>query len=144
MVSTIVVDASVALKWVFDEPRGERDAAAARQLLRGVRDGQLKMLVPIHFLAEVAGVLAREWPAGAAREVVDLMRVDMEVVDDPGVMLRAVDLAISHRQHVLDTLYHAIALERDDAWLVTADERYWRAARAAGRIVRLAEFSTLH
>ena len=102
------------------------------------------MLVPAHFLAEVAGVLAREWPEGAAREVVDLMRVEMEVVDDPGVLLRAVDLAVVHRQHVLDTLYHAIALERDDAWLVTTDERYWRAARTARRIMRLAEFGTLH
>ena len=144
MVCTVVVEASVALEWVFDEPRGERDTAAARRLLQRARDGQLRMLVPAHFLAEVAGVLAREWPEGAAREVVDLMRVEMEVVDDPGVLLRAVDLAVVHRQHVLDTLYHAIALERDDAWLVTTDERYWRAARTARRIMRLAEFGTRH
>jgi predicted nucleic acid-binding protein len=139
----VVVDASVALKWVFDEARGESDTAAARRLLVGARDGQLRLLVPVHFMAEVAAVLAREWPEGAARELADLMQIDMEVVDDPVVLLRAVDLAVSHRQHVLDTLYHAVALERDRAVLVTADERYWRAARGAGRVVRLADFDSL-
>jgi len=45
---------------------------------------------------------------------------------------------------VFDTMYHAVALSRPDALLVTADERYWRAARGVGRIVRLADFATLH
>lgn len=45
---------------------------------------------------------------------------------------------------MFDTLYHAIALEHPDVVLVTADERYWRAAHTQGRIVRLADFATLH
>ena len=37
--------------------------------------------------------------------------------------------------------YHAVALETPDAMLITADERYYRAARAAGRITLLADWS---
>ena len=52
----------------------------------------------------------------------------------------ALTLATRHRQHVFDTLYHALALRLDDAVLVTADQRYERNARAEGRIDRLADF----
>jgi hypothetical protein len=38
---------------------------------------------------------------------------------------------------------NAVALKADDTWLVTADDRYFRKARAAGRIVRLADFKRL-
>ena len=54
---------------------------------------------------------------------------------------RAVRLAAETNQHVFDTLYHAVALARPDAELVTADERYYRAASRAGRLVRLADFA---
>jgi predicted nucleic acid-binding protein len=92
----------------------------------------------------MAGVLAREAPARAARDLADLGLVEMSVVDETQVVHRALELAIHHRQHVFDTMYHAVALSRPDALLVTADERYWRAARGVGRIVRLADFATLH
>jgi predicted nucleic acid-binding protein len=140
----LVVDASVALKWLFADGPDEVDAAAARRLLHGVRDGAVRLVAPPHFLAEVAAVLARETPATALRDLVDLQQVEIAIVDDAAVLVRAVELAIATGQHVFDTLYHAIALEHPDAVLVTADERYWRAARAQGRIVRLADFATLH
>jgi predicted nucleic acid-binding protein len=138
------VDASVALKWLFPEARGEADADAARRLLIGVREGEFRLRAPPHFVAEVAGVLAREMPRTVARDLADLMAVEMTVIDDPVTLLRAVELAVAHDQHVFDTLYHAVALEHDDAVLVTADERYWRAAHGEGRIVRLADFAAFH
>ena len=140
----LVVDASVALKWLFADGRDEVDAAAARRLLNGVRDGEFRLVAPPHFLAEVAAVLAREAPGTALRDLVDLQQVEVSIVDDAAALVRAVELAVATGQHVFDTLYHAIALEHPDAVLVTADERYWRAARAQGRIVRLADFATPH
>jgi predicted nucleic acid-binding protein len=41
-------------------------------------------------------------------------------------------------EHVFDTLYHAVARETPGAMLVTADERYAKAAGAVGGIIRLA------
>ena len=37
-------------------------------------------------------------------------------------------------------LYHAVALRRHGASLVTADERYYRHARRAGRVLLLQDF----
>lgn len=140
----IVLDASVAVKWVCPDPAREPNAGAARVILRQVQAGELRLLQPIHFLPEVAAVIVRESPRTATEDLLDLMQIEMDVVDRPEILLRAVRLARAHGQHVFDTLYHALALESDDAVLVTADERYWRAAHAAGRVVRLADFTTLH
>ena len=62
----LVVDASVALRWLFADGRDEVDAAAARRLLNGVRDGEFRLVAPPHFLAEVAAVLG---PDGVAELV---------------------------------------------------------------------------
>jgi predicted nucleic acid-binding protein len=143
MAATVVVDASVALKWLFGAERGERDTPQAIALLHKVAAGELRLLQPAHFVAEVAAVLAREAPARAARSMSHLLRIDMDVVADAATLLRAVDLAICNRQHLFDALYHAVALGHEDAIYVTADERYWRAAHPSGRVVKLADFATL-
>jgi predicted nucleic acid-binding protein len=44
------------------------------------------------------------------------------------------------RQHLFDTLYHAVALETG-ATLVTADERYYETARGEGNITLLSDFT---
>lgn len=135
----VVADAGVALKWFFRE-REEADAPPALALLQAVRHGTVALWQPPHFVAEVAAVLARETPKTAAASLADLLSIEMQVVDDPTVYARAVALAVQHRQHVFDTLYHAVALQTDSAVLVSADDRYARAARATGRLVRLADF----
>ena len=140
----VVVDASVAVKWVLGDARGESDVPAANQVLLRVRDGEVRLVQPPHFMLEIAAVLARESPGSAARDLAELQLVEMSVVDEDTIVGAALDLALRHRQHVFDTLYHAVALSRPHALLVTADERYWRAARREGRIARLSDFATLH
>ena len=95
--------------------------------------------MPPHFIAEVSAVLARETPTTAALSVASLLAIDMERLDEPGVMERAVDLSVTLQHHLFDTLYHAVALSASNALLVTADERYYRKAVRIGRIVRLSE-----
>ena len=56
-------------------------------------------------------------------------------------LARACGMAIDLKQHLFDTLYHAVALEAHDAVLITADERYFRATRSAGGIARLKDWS---
>jgi hypothetical protein len=56
------------------------------------------------------------------------------------VLRRGVELAIELKQHLFDTYYHAVALETADGMLITADERYLRAAGAKGRIISLMDW----
>ena len=139
----IVLDASVDIKWFFRSPDNEDDIDAALALLRGVSDGRLRLMEPPHFVTEVSAVLAREAPSMAKSWVANLLEIEMAHVDGKAVLHRAVDLSIRLDHHLFDTLYHAVALETPDALLVTADERYYRKANRAGRIVRLADFDTV-
>jgi hypothetical protein len=46
----LVIDASVAVKWVFPDPAAEPDADRALALLRALRDGTLEAMQPPHWL----------------------------------------------------------------------------------------------
>jgi predicted nucleic acid-binding protein len=135
----VVLDASVVLKWIFPAGADERDVEPALALLAALRQGSVTAVQPVHWLAEVAAVVARRFPA-RAREVIGLLySMELPVHDHLAVYERAAVLAADTGQHLFDTLYHAVALSRPGASLVTADERYYRAARRAGRVLRLAE-----
>ena len=84
-------------------------------------------------------VVAKREPDNSADSLRQLRRLRFEIIDDEAVLARASDLAIRLKQHMFDTLYHAVALERD-AVLVTADDRYFAAARRQGRIQQLTTF----
>lgn len=83
---------SAIVKWSVGGNEPDLDRAAA--LLRAVAEGVDSMLVPVHFEAEVAAVLAREMPRHARAAIKELGRIDLEVVDDGAVLDRAVDLAL--------------------------------------------------
>ena len=136
----VVVDASVALKWFFRLRDDEQDVAAALQLLRAVGETRLRLFQPPHFVTEVSAVLAREAPTTAISSLHDLLDIEMQIIESEAVYSRAMALAQRHGHHLFDTLYHAVALEVDDAVLVTADVRYARKARAEGHIMALAAF----
>ena len=138
----LVVDASVALKWFFEEREDEPHVGEAAAILRSIDAGRARMVQPPHFLAEVAAVLAREQPARAGEDLLLLQAIEWEVDEQPEIYATAVELSIRLQHHVFDTLYHATALHGDDATLVTADETYYRKAHARGRIVRLRDFSS--
>jgi predicted nucleic acid-binding protein len=137
----VVIDASVAVKWLFRWRADESHVAAALALLQAVHDRRLSMLQPPHFVAEVAAVLARSAGAAADRALLDLLDIEMEVISETRLYRRAVGLSSRLAHHLFDTLYHAVALETPGAVLVTADERYFRAAATEGSIARLSEFS---
>ena len=137
----VVVDASAALKWFFRSRDDEADLDIALDLLRRVADGSVRLLQPPHFIAEMSAVLSREVPTIAEVALGDLLDVEMQRIETDALYVRAVELSLRFQHHLFDTLYHAVALESPDALLVTADERYWRKARMAGRIMRLADFT---
>jgi len=136
----VVVDASVVIKWLLEDPEREAGTEKATQLMDSITRGELTALQPAHWLAEVGAVLARESPDTAADDVTMLNALELPAEDDPMVLRRGVELAIELKQHLFDTYYHAIALETPDTTLITADERYLRVGRAKGHIVYLLDW----
>ena len=132
-----VVDASVALKWFFNECSDEPHADRAVTVLRDLGAGRSRMVQPPHFLAEVAAVLARKAPETARENLFDLQLLEWESVESPAIYATAVDLSIDLRHHLFDTLYHATAMHTGGATLVTADDTYYDKARHRRRIIRL-------
>jgi predicted nucleic acid-binding protein len=137
-----VLDASVIGKWLLRSPDDEPDTAEALALMDAVAAGQVEVLQPPHWLAEVVAVMARLSPATLAADIPDLYALDFDVAESLAIYRRAARLAIDLNQHLFDTLYHAVALESVGLTLVTADERYLRKARAVGRVVSLETWTT--
>jgi predicted nucleic acid-binding protein len=134
----LVVDASVGLKWVIDEPGS--DAAAALVAGRALVTSAL-------FWAEAANALAsKERRVELGRAELDdawrdLSQAPLETapLDPPGAMA-ALALAAELRHPVYDCCYLALALARGTA-VVTADRRFRRLvephATLAARVVHL-------
>jgi predicted nucleic acid-binding protein len=139
-VTEFVLDASVLVKWAFPDRAREAHAERALNILHAVHAGRLSVVEPPHWLAEVTAVATRLAP-DRAPEIVALMHaMELPVLDELEVYLEAARLSAESSQHVFDTLYHAVALRRRGAALVTADERYYRNARRAGRVMLLQDF----
>jgi predicted nucleic acid-binding protein len=130
----------VVLKWLLEDPAREPDTEKAFSLVESVVNGRLEVLQPVHWLAEVAAVAARLTPQTAVRDVEMLAALEFPTTDDPNVIRRATSLAIGTNHHLFDTLYHAVALEHEDALLVTADDRYFGKAERYGTIAALRDW----
>jgi predicted nucleic acid-binding protein len=117
---TVVVDASIAVKWYVDEP----GATAARNL---IASGE-QLAAPVFIVTEVANVLWRKRrlkvveSAHARRAVRTLPMVFhiLEPIDE--LTADAFELAEGLDHPVYDCLYVALAV-RIDAQLVTMDQR---------------------
>ena len=137
---TVVIDASVVMKWLLQDPEREVGTDKATQLMAIVIKGEQPILQPTHWLVEVGAVLARESPSTAADDVAMLTALELPVTDEPQILRRGVELGIELKQHLFDTFYHAVALENQDGVLVTADQRYLRAAREKGHLIDLMDW----
>jgi predicted nucleic acid-binding protein len=138
----VVLDASVVLKWLLEDPAREPDTEKALALVESAVRGRLEVMQPVHWLAEVTAVVARLAPQTAVRDVEMLAALEFPTTDDPNVIRRATTLAIETNHHLFDTLYHAVALEHEDALLVTAEDRYYRKAERYGAIAALCDWVT--
>lgn len=122
----MIIDASVALKWIV--PEAESDLAIAL-----FEKGALS--APSLVLVEVANALWKITQRGGLRaaegfgpEIASLSRL-MTLVDHPGLAARALALAVELEHPVYDCMYLALAEEQNDV-LVTADLKLL--ARLAG------------
>lgn len=123
---TIVIDASVALKWVFDEP--------GSQAASDLRDDDL--IAPVLWLAEVANGIWRRVRIGditadeASSHLSELVSAPVASMPMELLVEDALALANETGHPVYDFFYLALALRRQ-THVVTADRRF--VAAVAGR-----------
>lgn len=121
----VVVDASVAAKWVLREVH----AAAARDVL-----SMAELLAPDLLWAELGSILwrrqrQREFDAAAARKMlVDLGSLQIRSFAMLPLLPSALDIAMSINHSLYDCVYLALA-EQTDSAVVTADSRFHRLVR---------------
>jgi predicted nucleic acid-binding protein len=124
---SIVIDASVALKWVFAEPGS--DAALALR--------QQELIAPSLWLAEAANALWRHMRLGeisaeeALARMAALANAPVASIAFEPLLERALELATKLLHPVYDCLYLAFALHYD-TFVVTDDRRFVAAANAGG------------
>jgi predicted nucleic acid-binding protein len=132
----VVVDASVALKWVLGKDRPEPNRSEAAALLSGLGDGEHSAVQPVHWVAEILAVVARYDVRRTDRTLLLLNDIPHHVRGSLETYREAARLSAELDHHLFDTLYHALALQ-ENATLVTADQRYFSKARDLGCIVLL-------
>jgi len=118
----------------------EADIPIALDILTALRDDKIKVLQPVHWLAEVAAVITRLRPEQAENVISLLHAMELPVCNDSVVLNVACRLAKTYNHHLFDTLYHAVALSQDNATLVTADLTYLNKVQEEGKIIPLSDF----
>ena len=137
----IVVDASVAIKWLVPHKPEEADIDKALALFEQIACQDRLMVQPPHFIPEVMAVIARLEPDYADRLLIAVSNLEMTIENNSTMYQTAIRLSIELNHHLFDTLYHAVALHSPGATLITADEAYWRKAQTIGQIVRLKDYA---
>lgn len=129
----VVVDASLALKWVLDE----QHSPEAQQLLAAWADEQVRVMAPSLLIYEAVNVLyqrvrRQQLTVASARAAFSaLMESSLSFVggDEADLASTAIDLAVGHGlPATYDAIYMALAA-RSGCSLWTADERMWNSVR---------------
>ena len=124
---TIVVDASIALKWVLEE----QGSAAAEELL------EKDLAAPSLWLLEAANALWRRTVRGeltqadAEERLTELTKAPVASVPLEQDLPEAMRLALQLNHPVYDCLYWALA-KRLGTYVVTADTRFGQAVARHG------------
>jgi len=144
-VKTLVIDASIAIKWVVEED-GTREALALRQ--------QAKLIAPELLVAECANILwkkvqrvepSRDEALLAARL---LQGAEIELLSTRSLLEAATRMSIEIDHPAYDCLYLALAAE-NKCRFVTADNRFLRKLHHGrqrtlrGRAISLVEAANL-
>jgi predicted nucleic acid-binding protein len=137
----LIVDSSVAVKWVVPETNSDRAIALLQQ----------RLIAPDLLFSECANVLWKkvgrgnltEEQAGIAARVLE--RTDVHIVSSQTYLARAVAIAVELDHPAYDAMYFAVA-EDFGLRLVTADDRLVRktaqsATRFRAMLLPLADIS---
>ena len=135
----VVVDASLAIKWLIEE----EDSPLAQSILRIWERQNLRIVAPFFMPFEVANVVYRHVMTGSltlerAKFLITNLLVDrIELRHEWHLHSRAIELATQLNQGAAyDSHYLALA-EQLDCELWTADAKFFRASNSVTQRVRL-------
>jgi predicted nucleic acid-binding protein len=140
MPQLLVVDCSVAAKWVVPEPG--RDEAL--RLLDRAAEGELTLIAPDLLLAEFASLVAKrvrrkQLSTSQAEEAFALLCQFAPRLYDMQVLLPvALRMSVRSQLSLWDCVYIALAMEHE-CQMVTADRRLFRGSIARHTSVKLLE-----
>lgn len=128
----IVLDSSVALKWIFADEEGAEHALRVRD---DHISGKSEIAVPSLFFYEIANVLATKVKLSAevaleAFELISAFEFNVHELDSPE-HLEAMALAMKHRVSVYDASYHLLA-SRLGCRFLTADRKFCEKVKGLG------------
>jgi predicted nucleic acid-binding protein len=127
MAMTLIVDASVAAKWFFDES----GSSAARELI-----GREPLVAPDLILLEVHHAMWKRWRRGetsfeAVKGIIAILTSALERVEPSMPLIEAASrLSLALEHPIYDCLYVVLAQDRQLP-LITADERLFAIASKA-------------
>jgi predicted nucleic acid-binding protein len=133
MRNVVVVDASIALKWVLRES----DSKTAFALLTEWNDREAMLLVPVLLAYEIANGLYRKARNGeitlnrakeALAEVL-LAGLQFDFSSDLALSTRAIELADQYKLPAAYDAHYLALAEREGCELWTADLKMWNAIR---------------
>lgn len=122
----MIIDASVAFKWLADEP----DSDLARQWI-----GRADLIAPTLLFAEVGNAIWKQVrrkeflsDAPLQEQLADLAQI-VTTVDESSVAPRALEMAIALDHAIYDCVYLALAEDMNDR-VLTADRKFIRTVGA--------------
>ena len=133
MKNTVIVDASIVLKWVLDEP----DSDTADALLTEWTDKGFIVLAPTLLAYEIANILHQNVRKGEITldrvkeglAEIALTGLVFDFSQDLSLSMRAVELANKYSLPAAYDAHYLALAERQGCELWTADTRMWRAVR---------------
>ncbi len=130
MSGSVVVDASLAVKWLVNEVYSDKAFALARSWERSRTQPNAPYLMPV----EVANALHKRVVrheitlASAKRLLEGLLNSGVVLREYPGIHPDGLELATQLRQNASYDSYYLALADFIDCELWTADERFYRAA----------------
>lgn len=134
MSESIVVDASVAFKWLIYEEYSDE----ARSLLLQWRTEQIDILAPSWFMFEIVNILYKYIRRGeltlaeGIRLIGVTRRLDIRILEyDQDLHVRALEITNQFRLSAAYDAHYLALAERLNCELWTAEERLWNSVRAS-------------
>ncbi|MDE2836840.1 MAG: type II toxin-antitoxin system VapC family toxin [Chloroflexota bacterium] len=145
MTGFVVVDASLAIKWLVEED----DSHRAHAILHSWVAQDVTRIAPFLMPFEVANALHQRVLRGqlsldhCARMMTQLLDLQLELRHPPSIHARALQLASQLGQGAAYDAHYLALAESFSCELWTADQRFYRAASPSiGNVRWIGEFST--
>ncbi len=134
-----VLDTGTCLHWFLSHHSKTREVEAARQLLSHVSHRRVGLVQPAAWATMLIAELVASRFADAATAAEEILGVQVRIDNSPATLRSAVQLAERLDRPVLQTIFHAVAL-RNNVYLITSDESYFRRAKDLGNVMRLRDW----